>query len=296
MSGSTYQDYVKYNPGKSYYRDGSIIAVHTLDKASVSLRKCGQLCGMDWETDENGDPIVLQDGDPNNIVNGEFEAQHKCEAFILNPKSNKCVLLSGLTPLNSRKSNRYYSGYLQCPEPEGIFPGLVLRSPKNVSVSAECQSFSLYMSWDEVPSALGYLVSCITEDGSIPQNITSTRATILSIESIPADTLYRCFVSSYSDDAISRGSPADPIFCNSPPPPPSPPPPSPPPPSPPPPSPPPPSPPPPPPPSPPSPPPPPPPPSPPSPPPPPPPSPPSPPPPPPSPPPPPPPSPYTTVP
>eukprot|EP00889_Picochlorum_renovo_P003968 jgi/Picre1/30998/NNA_006356.t1 len=232
MSGSTYQDYVKYNPGKSYYRDGSIIAVHTLDKASVSLRKCGQLCGMDWETDENGDPIVLQDGDPNNIVNGEFEAHHKCEAFILNPKSNKCVLLSGLTPLNSRKSNRYYSGYLQCPEPEGIFPGLALRSPKNVSVSAECQSFSLYMSWDEVPSALGYLVSCITEDGSIPQNITSTRTTILSIESIPADTLYRCFVSSYSDDAISRGSPADPIFCNSPPPPPSPPPPSPPPPSP----------------------------------------------------------------
>ncbi|KAI8110833.1 hypothetical protein M9434_004407 [Picochlorum sp. BPE23] len=204
ISSSEYQSYVNYNIGKTYYRDGDIVGIYTLTSGSRSLAKCGQACVMDWE----------QNGDSQNIINGDFTGTQSCEAFVFNPKTAKCILLSGLSELNLRESTRYYSGYLECPEPEETFNSSIIQPPANVNVVLNCTEQSFTVSWDSIASATGYLINCIRDGSADPVSGSAiageTSLTITSIASnyVPNDN-YTCYVSSYTYTALSKGSPSN---------------------------------------------------------------------------------------
>lgn len=190
----------------SYYRDGTIIGIYSLVAGSQSLAKCGQLCGMDWET------LNLAAGAPTNLAQESFVSQQLCEAFVFNPKTGKCVLMSGLSRLNLRDSNRYYSGYLDCPEPTAMFASTILQPPGGVSVVTDCVAApkTIILTWEGVATATGYLINCITSNTAVPPFSASTTANSYTTSALTASTTYRCYVAAYKYGATSKGSPTSP--------------------------------------------------------------------------------------
>ena len=162
---------------------------------------------MDWELN----------GDSQNIIDGDFTGTQSCEAFVFNPQTAKCTLLSGLAELNLRESTRYYSGYLECPEPEATFNSSIFQPPAGVSVLKDCNSepANFLVNWTDVLGASGYLINCIPHDDTgsllpVSARETGTPATISSAaDNYVANTTYTCYVSSYTYNAVSKGSSSD---------------------------------------------------------------------------------------
>jgi hypothetical protein len=163
---------------------------------------------MDWET------LSLPAGDPSNIVEEPFTSEQLCEAFVFNPQTSKCILLSGLSRLNLRESSRYYSGYMKCPEPVSAFNSTIVQPPGGVTVVTDCLSIpkSIILNWEGVATATGYLVNCITDNASDLPIMVSTTGTTTTISSVVASTNYRCYVSSYTYTALSKGSASNPAI------------------------------------------------------------------------------------
>ena len=188
-----------------------MIGIYTLISGSRSLSKCAQLCGMDWET------LSLPAGDPSSIVEEPFTSQQLCEAFVFNPQTSKCILLSGLSRLNLRDSTRYYSGYMACPEPVSTLSSTIVQPPGGVTVVTDCLSIpkSIILNWEGVATATGYLINCITDNALTMPITVSTTGTTTTISSIVASTNYRCYVSSYTYTALSKGSASTPEIITS---------------------------------------------------------------------------------
>lgn len=158
---------------------------------------------MDWELN----------GDSQNIIDGEFTGTQSCEAFVFNPQTAKCTLLSGLAELNLRESTRYYSGYLECPEPEETFNSSVIQPPADVIVTDPTCGFTVR--WGMVLGASGYLINCIPATDNKPLILASATDTSDAFQSIViteagfdsyvANTTYTCYVSSYTYTAVSKG-------------------------------------------------------------------------------------------
>ena len=183
----------------SYYRDANIIGIYKLVAGSRSLAKCGQLCGMDWET------LTLAAGADGNLAEEAFTSQQLCEAFVFNPQNGRCILNSGLSDLNLRESNRYYSGYLQCPEPTATFTSTILQPPGSVSYSC-ASTTSITINWGPATSATGYLVTCLEDGVNQPSLLAPTTATSYTTTNLAANTTFNCYVSSYKYEAVSKGS------------------------------------------------------------------------------------------
>lgn len=160
---------------------------------------------MDWET------LTLAAGATGNLAQEDFTSQQLCEAFIFNPKNGKCVLMSGLSGLNLRESNRYYSGYLDCPEPSATFASTILQPPGSVTVVNDCNAIpkTIILNWETVNTATGYLITCIDAAGMLSFSA-STTANSYTTSALAASTTYRCYVSAYKYGATSKGSPTDP--------------------------------------------------------------------------------------
>jgi len=157
---------------------------------------------MDWEVN----------GDSQNIVDGDFTGTQSCEAFVFNPKTAKCTLLSGLSELNLRESTRYYSGYLECPEPEATFNSSIIQPPANVAVTTDCTAKSFTVTWDSVAAATGYLTNCIADTDNLLISASATVETYTATDAVAdyrASTTYTCYVSSYTYNAVSKGSPSN---------------------------------------------------------------------------------------
>jgi len=204
---------------RRYYRDANIISIYTFKSGEGSLAGCAQTCAMDWELDAGGQPISLDPSDPSSILQETFLAQELCEAFIFNPKSKRCILLSGASPLNLRSSNHYYSGYLACPDPVGTFTRSQLEPPGNVVITQNCLAEpQLSIEWDGVASADGYIVNCFpatTPSAPLSFTTTGTFYEILSTDIPSTAEDYQCFISAFSYDAVSKGMPTLPATITS---------------------------------------------------------------------------------
>lgn len=101
----------------SYYRDADVFALYTLNRTgSTSLKGCANACMLDWRTDSNGTAVnttcSTEDFCP--FTSGTLVSHMKCEAFMYNVNSRKCYLIGGDTSLILRRSNSFYSGFVEC--------------------------------------------------------------------------------------------------------------------------------------------------------------------------------------
>lgn len=110
--------------GCSYYREADVLAIYRLDKpGKINLQGCANLCVLDWRTDGNGTDLNTTCSSSDDLcpmTSGTVVPNRKCEAFMYNVNSKKCYIIGGDGRLLLRKSNSYYSGFVECSDVDSV--------------------------------------------------------------------------------------------------------------------------------------------------------------------------------